>query len=174
MSSTTIEHVSGMGINGRYHVKRDGKTVAVIHRSPYSSGPSWMLVSVYYDERLGLYDGLTKARLAAVSFDVYPTVDEVYARICERKEQERRRWQREKSMDALADAALDLANGVIGAHNRLITLARETEAFAKDRSDTDRRHHQNDQRVYGFADVPIYPKPPAIAYPTEKREPAGA
>jgi hypothetical protein len=134
MSTTEIQHMTGVGANARYVVIRAGKQVAHIRRSGRSD---WLLYSVHYNETLNTYRNLDAARSAAVARASYPDAEEVYEVICRRVEQRRRQWKRREQMDTMFDAIQQLARGERGAGDSLVLLWRMIESFAKDRLDTE-------------------------------------
>lgn len=155
--ATNIELISGSGIglNGRYRVQRDGHVVAVIERE----GNHWRLVSIHYSHRLGGAKDIATIRAQAFDRASYPTEVEVYETIAGHVEHLRRKWITKARAELLAQAALDLANGSNSAQDRLIELAREIEAYAKDRSDIGNQQFAGWQLAYDGTS-PNYPEPP--------------
>jgi hypothetical protein len=103
---TTIEHLGGVGLNGRYNVVRDGNVVATIKRD----GRRWKLASRHYDEKIGHFGSVDAARKNATERAAYPTAAEVYESICQRVEHYRRLWKQQ----AMAAQYLDFHTPHIG------------------------------------------------------------
>jgi len=145
----TVEQYTGVGIHARYAIRQDGKTVATMDRGSSYRQP-WSIYSVYYREHLvAVSKDINFAKSFAQKYDEYPTAGQVYERICQRAENERRLWMQEKMAHDFAALARDLAAGSNSAQERLIDLSNVIEAYAKDRNDTkDNRKPVGDQPLY--------------------------
>src|SRR5262245_55549035 len=122
--TTTVEFASGVGINSRYSVHRDGATIAYIERY---ANRGWTIRSIHYAELLAWGRDIADARAKALAHEHYPTAAEVYEIICARVEGMRRRWKTAAMVQHMADGIRDLANGSNSAQERLIEVHREIE-----------------------------------------------
>jgi hypothetical protein len=149
MSNTIIEHYEGVGVNGRYVIRRDNRNIGYINRYGHTD---CAIQSTYYREFLGVYKNVAQAKAAALTLD-FPSERAVYDRICKRIESSRRAFK-EKEMHVETWKALhDLAAGSNTAQDRLIEIAQEVERFAKDRTVV----RENNAWASG---EPYYPFPP--------------
>jgi len=162
--SITVNHVSGVGVNGRYAVMRDGVKVANVYRHGRSR---FIINSVHYHETLGVYGNINLARAAAAEIN-YPDAWQVYEIVCQRIEKQRRAWIEESMHGKLVELARDLAAGSNSAQHRAHEMVAEIEAFAKDRSETYDARLQRAQATKTYTtNEPVYPEPPRTAARTE-------
>ena len=151
----TFKQLGGVGVNVSYAIYRDGSHVASLRRT--GSRSFFGIYSVHYGEKLGNYSNVNAARAAALEL-TYPDAQQVYEIICQRIEKQRRRFFRIESVNDLADAARDLANGSNSAQQRLIELSNAIEASAADRSKVTPGYYEDGNFIH--TSEPVYPKPP--------------
>jgi hypothetical protein len=156
----TIEQISGVGIHAHYAIKQDGTPVATMRRYSYRTG--WTIYSVHYRERFFILRETSKdinaAKETAIYEITYPTAEEVYETICQYTEDARRVHIEKEMAREMAQLARDLAAGSNSAQARLIEVANEIEAFAKDRSVTEGAYFKDG--TWYHRSEPIYPSPP--------------
>jgi len=155
----TFVQLEGVGVNVQYEIWRNGQEVAHLRRTGQRS--TFGIYSVHYREKLGHYPNIERAKEAALEIE-YPDARSVYETVCQRTEKERRFWKQREMVHEFAALARDLASGSNSAQEALINLSNAVEAYAKDRSDTDRssREDADGQWVHRSSSEPIYPEPP--------------
>jgi hypothetical protein len=158
----TIEHAYGIGINGIYHVFRDGKQVAYMQRSGRST---WIIYSLHYNERLASAGSIDLARARAMELN-YPSAWEVYERLCERVAVRRKEELEAAHAHDLARLAREIINGSNFAHDELARLMHRIDTLTADRSDNGPRDSsgnwiKNYNRPHDYG-IQLYPVPPAV------------